>query len=204
MLMSESDDSLPLYLKRQLAHECVRCGGPAVPDSDYCQPHLDDKRAVDRKWRSASRKAARKRRRCRDCKRKCKTLRCPDCQRKKGRGVEKIAGGVDKEQIWRVDPGTNWNRFRGKGRRGRLTREEQAEEDKRDINMAIADLIRVRDKGIPALLSEDVQWLPRFQREEARRVAMEPCGRAVRAIVHLARRYGVAISMLSDEPDPDR
>lgn len=199
--MEQADSSISIYLQRKLAHLCIRCGAPAAEDSDYCQEHLEAKRKTDRKWRSANRKTARKKRRCIGCKRRSKTLRCSRCEKKNRRriSVDKRPIGVDKEQIWRVDPGTNWNRFRGKGRRGRLTREEQAEEDKRDINMAIADLVRVRDKGIATLVSENVLLLPRFQRDEAKRAAMEPCGRAVRAIVYLARRYGVTISLPTDE-----
>ena len=80
-------------------------------------------------------------------------------------------------------------------------REEQAEEDRRDLNMAIADLVRVRDRGIPLLVSDEIVTLPRFQRDEAKRAAMEPCGRAVRAIVYLAQRYGVAIDASVGEID---
>lgn len=187
--MSEQDDgTLSVYLQRKLAHECIRCGAPAAKDSDYCHAHLEAKRATDRKWQANRRKAARKARRCRDCKRKSKTIRCRTCQRKKRRGVEKAARGVDKKEIWRVDPGTTWNRFRGKGRRGRLTREEQAEEDKRDARFAIAEIEKFI-KAVDVVMSPGVQELGPIQRQEAKRGAAQFLGTAGRFLDALADRY---------------
>lgn len=179
---------LPLYVQRQLAHQCVRCGQPAAEDSDFCQPHLDAKRASARAYQARRRDARRRSRKCVDCGKASKKRRCRSCW-KKSRGVDQEFRGVVKQELWRVDPGTTWNRFRGKGRRGRLTREEQAEEDKRDARFAIAEIEKFID-SVSIVISPAVQNLPRIQRDEAKRRAAQYLGTAGRFLDELMDRYG--------------
>lgn len=82
-------------------------------------------------------------------------------------------------------------RFRGKGRRGRLTREEQAEEDKRDARFAIADIEKFVE-AIDVVMSDRVQQLGRIQRDEAKRQAAAHLGSARRFLEDLEERYGAS------------
>lgn len=188
LTVSQPGNTIPTYLSRKLAHKCVRCGQAAAPDSDFCQPHLDAKRADDRAGKAEKRAALRKAKRCVDCRKPSKKRRCRTCWRK-SRGVVKEKKGVVKEEIWRVDPGTEWNRYRGKGRRGRLTREEQAEEDKRDALFAI-DEIKKFISSVDVVMSPAVQELGPIGRTEAKRQAAQFLGTAGRFLDELADRYG--------------
>lgn len=99
-------------------------------------------------------------------------------------------GGVTgADPQWRVDPGTNWARFRGKGRRGRLTREEQIDEDIRDVGFAMDELAKLT-RALEQLKRPEVMALPPIQREEARRELGLYIGAATRFLDGLADRYG--------------
>jgi hypothetical protein len=179
--------TVPLGIQREIAGLCRWCDSPRLEGLKLCQTHLDAKRASNRRWRAALRKERRKNRRCFDCGGKSKSVRCSRCQRKrkKPRVVEKTVGVVDQ---WRVDPGTTWLRFRGKGRRGRLTRAEQAEEYKRDADFAIEGL-REFKRRLDVWVSEDVQTLGPVQREEVKRRTGEPLGVAGRFVDELHDRF---------------
>lgn len=179
--------SIPLYLERKLAHLCTRCGQPAAEDSDLCTAHLEDSRKRAREGMARARKARRNDRKCVDCGKASKRYRCKKCWTPPS--VNKTSASVNKPEIWRVDPGTTWNRFRGKGRRGRLTREEQAEEDKRDARFAIAEIEKFI-ANIDVLMSAEVQALPKIQRDEAKRIAAQYLGTAGRFLDELADKYG--------------
>lgn len=189
--MSKSANTLPRDLVRKLARECLRCGQPAAPDSDECAEHEADTRKRKRKSAAKRRARLRKAKRCRDCGKRSKKLRCPRCE-KKNRRVDKITIRVDKPadgERWRVDPGTNWNRFRGKGRRGRLTREEQIAEDVRDARFAIAEIEKFIE-ALGVLQHPEVQDLPPIQRAAAKRVPAQFLGVAGRFLDEIAGRYG--------------
>lgn len=188
--VNEPDRTLPVYLQRKLAGMCTRCGEAAADDSDLCKPHRDDQRKRSRMSMSMQRKRLRDNRKCVQCGAKSKSYRCRKCVKARKRaGVNKIASGVNKAEIWRVDPGTTWNRFRGKGRRGRLTREEQAEEDKRDARFAITEIEKFIS-AVDVVISPAVQDLPRIQRDAAKREAAQYLGIAGRFVDELADKYG--------------
>jgi hypothetical protein len=189
-VVNEPDRTLPLYLQRKLAGQCTRCGEPAAKDSDMCKPHLEDRRKRSRAAMSKQRKRLRDNRKCVGCGAKSKAYRCAKCVKaRKPSGVSKAAGGVSKEEIWRVDPGTTWSRYRGKGRRGRLTREEQAEEDKRYARFAIGEIEKFI-VAVGVVIGPEVQALPRIQRDAAKREAAQYLGTAGRFLDDLADRYG--------------
>jgi hypothetical protein len=175
-------------VQKRLEQKCDRCELDAVAGRRLCQSHLDARRKRDAAKKKRRRARRRDARRCIDCRRPTKKQRCPKCYGE-SRGVPRERGvSPPAEDSWRVDPGTTWMRFRGKGRRGRLTREEQIEEDKRDARFAIAEI----EKFVHALdvvASPEVQALPMIQRAEARRLAGAFLGFAGRFLDDLADKY---------------
>jgi len=187
--VSQPANTLPLPLERSLALKCERCDLDAVKGKRLCQAHLDDKRAREKRSAKKRRDQRRRSRRCVDCKRRCQKRRCRGCWQK-SRGVNQNRKGVNNaDGNWRVDPGTNWMRFRGKGRRGRLTREEQIDEDIRDAGFAIEELRTYVEKAA-VLKRPDVMALPTIQRDAARREVGQHLGFAGRLVDDLAERYG--------------
>lgn len=137
-----------------------------------------------------------------------KMLRCSACirvhkkqmqeRREKTRGVRIGVGGVPTEASdprFRVESdlrperaGQTTLRYIGKGRRGRLTREEQAAEDKRDAMFAI-DGIKKFIAAVDVVMSDEVQSLPPIQLQAAKREAAQHLGNAGRFLDALAERY---------------
>lgn len=179
-------NDMPLYLRRKLAGRCTRCGETAAKDAGLCLQHLEQARASDRRWRKQRRKARKKKGLCIDCGKRSKTLRCRRCYRRsryERPGVDSQHAGVDKPGNWRPDfspdTGAEWQRYRGKGRRGRLTTEEQIDEWKRDITFAIE---KAKDclRSLEVLKTADVQELPRIQRAAAYREVADLAGQSSR------------------------
>jgi hypothetical protein len=183
-------------LEKRLRHECLRCTDQALPDSDFCLKHRDDNRKRAREGAAKARAELRRAHKCIGCKRKSKTLRCRRCE-KKNRGtvtsVKSADLGVSKDEVWRADPGKRpglfVQRYRGKARRGRLSREDQAEEDKRDARFAIAEIEKFIVEA-DRLVTPEVLELPRIQREAERRKATLFLGSAGRFIDELSEKYG--------------
>lgn len=187
--------NVEIYLQKKLARICTRfgCEAEASLDNEECPAHHEDSKK--RKRESAARKRAerRRRRKCIDCQARAKTLRCRPCERRNrpnSISVDKQSISVDKrEQIWRVDPNTNWSRYRGKGRRGRLTREEQIDEDVRDAAFAIEELRKFVEKAA-VLKRAEIMALPTIQRDAARREVGQHLGFSGRILDDLNERYG--------------
>lgn len=189
-IVSEPGDVLPLYLSRKLSGRCTRCGATAAKDSDLCKPHLDDRRRRTRMAMSMQRKQLRKARKCVGCGKPSKSYRCRRCiAARKRAGVSKVESGVSNEGVWRVDPGTEWNRYRGKAKRGRLTREEQIDEDARDARFAIEELEKFIE-ALGHLKTPEVQELPMIQRQEAKKRVGLFLGSAGRFLDELHDKYG--------------
>lgn len=176
---------IPLPVRRQLDSRCERCDASALTGRRLCQEHLDAKRASDRRSAKKRRTALRRSRRCVDCRKTSKLRRCRPCW-KRSRGGRTENQGVGQ---WRVDPGTNWMRFRGKGRRGRLTREEQIDEDIRDAGFAIEELRKFVEKAA-VLKRPEIMGLPTIQRDAARREVGQHLGFSGRILDDLNERYG--------------
>lgn len=201
--------TLPIRLEKQISGKCCYsgCGEDALDGSDYCGPHDAHERGRDagkkrrRRQRLADagfcregcgRRVPRKRRpdgsviqrRCSVCKKLHKRRRVPG----ETRGVPGESSGEPAKQQWRVDPGTNWMRFRGKGRRGRLTREEQIDEDIRDVGFAHAELEKLA-RALERLKLPEVMELPAIQREAARRAAGLFISLPMRILDELAEKY---------------
>lgn len=185
---------IPLYLAKKLARVCTRsgCDAEAGEDSGECPLHHEESKARKRHSAKLRRALRRKKRQCRDCGRKSKRLRCPRCYRK-SRGVAKPTEGVDKPAgNWRPDydpeTGAEWQRYRGKGRRGRLTTEQQLDEDKRDGRIAIEQIEKFM-RECDVLKHPDVLALPRIQRDALRRQAGALLAHAVRFLDDLVDRF---------------
>jgi hypothetical protein len=189
-------------LDKRLKHECLRCTEQALPDSDFCGPHRDDERRRAREGMKKRRRKFRHKGKCADCGRGSKKWRCRTCYEKwkEGRAgtVTTRSDNVTKarDRRFRTETGPNFRgvgtyqtqRYLGKGRRGRLTRQEQAEEDKRDARFAIAEIEKFIVEAT-RLAGDDVLELPRIQREAERRKALLYLGNAGRFIDELAEKY---------------
>lgn len=200
--------TLPIRVEKRISGTCCYsgCDERAVEGSDYCGPHEAHERGRDaaKKRRRRQRLAdsgrcsagcgakvgKRKRpdgtvmlRECRACAAATRARRTVP-----GDAVT-VPGNDNADPRWRVDPGTDWLRYRGKGRRGRLTREEQDREDERDLEMAIDYLSRAR-RGI-SIARQEGDTLPKVQREAAWREVGALAGAAERIARAFRRKCGV-------------
>jgi hypothetical protein len=204
-----STQSLPTRIEKQIAGRCCYggCHDPAKDGSDYCEPHDAHERGRDaakkrrRRQRLADsgrciagcgRKVGKRRRpdgsiALRECRQCSKATKARHARPVPGAGLPVPGDAIDID--WRVDPGTNWLRYRGKGRRGRLTNAEQADEDRRDARFAIADIEKFI-AAIDVVMSEAVQALGAEQRKAAKRQAAQHLGSARRFLEDLEERYG--------------
>jgi hypothetical protein len=179
---------------KQQAGTCVRKRCTAKADgSDFCPRHEALQRKYNREYdrqRRADAEAAGDCTRCCKVKAKSGSKWCAGCLIRLDRLRKSDHKPLlENRQNWRVDPGTNWNRFRGKGRRGRLTREEQDREDERDLKMAIEYAGRAM-RGIPVARSEG-EILPRLQRSAAWRELGALAGAAERILRDFRRKCGL-------------
>lgn len=137
-------------------------------------------------------------RRCRECReshaKKCRESRAKKCR--EDRKDASVPGAVPSvpgaPSNWRTDNsgrnGTEVLRYHGRSRRGRLSREEQLDEDARDARFAVAELEKfIRAVGV--LKRTDLQSLPPIQRVEAKRQASLFLGSAGRFIDELLEKY---------------
>lgn len=195
-MLQPDNTEIPAYLARKLAGLCTRCGRPATDDAQLCSPHLEDQRSRARDAMRKRRRERRKNRRCAECGRKAQRFRCPRCYQKSA-GVNKPQDGVNKPAgLWRVeaDPrperaGQSTPRYIGRGRRGRLTREQQIDEDMRDARFAIKELEKFIEKAT-VLKEPAAMELPRIQRDAVRRDAGQHPAFAARIADDLTERYG--------------
>lgn len=175
------------YLGRKLARLCTRCGAELAEDSESleCDACREDSRRRQRETAKVRRAKRRRAGQCAGCGRRCRRYRCAKCL--KPSGVNKDSPSVNTDKQWRVDPGTEWMRYRGKGRRGRLTREEQLDEYARDAGFAIGYLQRFV-KELPGL--KRLSDVPVIQRKAAWREVGERLGSAERIIELLRDVFG--------------
>lgn len=205
-------------IPKRIRNECLHCTDRALDGSDYCGPHDAHERAQRAARQRRKRQKLADAGLCRDgCGRKVGKRRrpdgsilprrCPTCRRghiKKLRDDRKKArvtsatpgvtsGTADRPGNWRPDydpvTGAEWQRYRGKGKRGRLSREQQIDEDLRDLRHAI-EYLQEAQRRIERLKDPAVLDLPPIQREAAWRTAGEPIGSAQRQIDELAEKYG--------------
>lgn len=204
-------EQLDARIRKRLAGVCMDCTEKVADDSDYCAKHDAMARARASKAQRKERKRRAKLGLCRDgCGRKVARrrksdgslmlTRCSACKKRhagkqserraKQRGINgSVCGVIGTDEAydprWRPDydpiTGAAWNRYRGKGRRGRLTREEQLDEIIRDLGFA-RDKIVDAMRSVAVLKLPEVVELPVIQREAAKREAFDPIEQAARIL----------------------
>lgn len=183
------------YYGRKADERCTQCGRPASGDAQLCARHLRRKRAADRRWRAAARQLERAAGRCAEgCGRKSATYRCPVCLIRLGRiptvGVDPgvvIQDTADGDR-WRADA-NGWQRYRGRGRRGKPP---AGANDDLDLRYAL-DAIERGKAGLVYARSDAVKALPRVQRREAMLAAiahLELASRFLDEVVDRGKRGG--------------
>lgn len=194
-------------LKPQLENRpCARrgCTEPAAEDSEFCAPHEADQRRYNRDYDRRRRKKWEAEKRCMRCgntKRAPKSRWCAGCLirldrlRRRVRADHKVQ--LENSNRWRPDPGKREgllvNRFRGKGKQGRLSRQEQDNQRKRQILWAIVKLEEAAE-GIDECWDSSITELPPIRRAAERRQRVgDPLGFAGRLIDEL----------VSEEPGDD-
>jgi hypothetical protein len=206
----------PTKLVKRIAGMCLYsgCDNHALDGSDFCAPHDAHERGRDanKKKRRRQRRAeaglcvagcGRKVGKQRNQDGSLKRRECPACRKdtrerarraRKERQVANVPGDQravpGDTGLWRPDPGGDYERirYRGKGRRGQLTREQQIDEDIRDVGFAQAELDKLTH-ALEQLKRPEVMDLPRVQREAASRSVMLFIGAASRFLDGLAEKY---------------
>lgn len=146
--------------------ECMRrgCTSPHADDSLLCPQHRDEQREARRTSAQRVRGELAAAGKCVDCRRRSPTYRCAACSVKRGRipsmGVDH---GVENKTPahWRVEPGTTWNRYRGKAKRGKPS---TAVLDDQDLDYAV-EQIQTAKQALAYARSEAVQAMPKVQRD---------------------------------------
>lgn len=156
------------YQARKESGRCVHpgCDEPASEDSVRCVAHAADQRKRTRRSLRRTRRALAEAGRCVVCRRKSSTYRCAGCSAREGRIPTVGANNGDNQPPstpakWRVDPGTNWNRYRGKAKRGKPP---TALLDDQDLDFAVEEILRAK-AALAYARSEAVAALPKIQRD---------------------------------------
>lgn len=195
----KSSDYSEFVLDKRLKHECLRCREPALPDSDWCEPHRDDNRRRAKAGAKRRRKERRKKGVCIDCGLPSKIVRCRRCARSQSgsRDVATPPDSVVNKGHSKTETGPAFRgggtyqtqRYVGHSRRGRLTLQEQGEEDRRDAAFVTAEM-RKFGEWLSEYLELPLKDMPRIQREARRREALVFLGNARRFLEELEDKYG--------------
>lgn len=174
------------YQKRKQAGRCVypNCPNLAGSENVHCDQHAIASRQRAKQSRR-KRRSALEAGKCYRCGRRSGTYRCVACAVAEGRlPTVGVHNGVHKrEQVWRVDPGTNWSRYRGRARRGKPATSLL---DRQDLDYAIKEIALSRD----ALLMARAQFgSDRRNREDVIKAALHRLDLAERWIDEVRDRY---------------
>ncbi len=171
---------------------CVErgCAERASDEAVRCPRHLRAHRKSGRRSRRKRRQELSAQGKCVDCRRKSGTYRCAACSVKRGRiptvGVgDGVGGKPGTPSQWRIEPGTTWNRYRGKGRRGNPG---TAPSDAQDLRCA-RDEIDKASAAIAYAQSDAVRALPRIQRQGVMAAALALLDYAERWIDEVRNRH---------------
>ena len=186
-------------LEKRLRHECLRCKERTLPDSDFCLEHRDSER---QRAKAAAAKRRKKRRRakcCVDCGLSSKLYRCRRCVEAQSRKRDRVTTpvlGLPKG-FTRTETGPNFRgvgtyqteRYIGHSRRGRLTLQEQGQENKREAGW-VCDEMRKFCGFVDDYLELPLKDMSRIQREAERRRALVYLGHARRIVESLEDQFG--------------
>lgn len=179
------------YQARKESGRCVYpgCPEPASEDSVRCAGHQAKHR------RGVSRSKARRRKllgagRCFVCGKKSDRYRCASCAAREGRiptsgGSNGGSNRALRPQVWRVDPGTNWNRYRGKAKRGKPPTSLL---DDQDLDFAVEEIRRAK-AALAYARSEAVIAMPKIQRDGVMAAALARLDRAERWLDEVRARH---------------
>lgn len=186
------------YQARKESQRCTYpgCAEPPTDGSGKCRKHtLKHRTAVSRS--SAKRRAELRgtdgKEKCFRCKKRSSTYLCQAC--KIVLGVQRFpttradnkadnqAHGIPAQ--WRPEPGTNWNRYRGKAKRGKPS---TATLDDQDIDYAVEELHTAK-LALAFARSPEVQAMPRIQREDIMNAALSKLDRAERWLDEVRDRH---------------
>lgn len=195
---------------KQAKGECVRkrCSAEAADGSDYCAKHRDEQRAYQRGYMARLRAKRRAKRLCTWCGKRlprrlwpgrdAQTASCDACRIKRDRmgargvkqSVENHASRVAARVVTAVDGSDGYARTRLRGgKRGAPKAEQLDDADLRDLRLYIEKAAA----GIAVANSEEVQALPRIQRDEAKYAAMSWVALLVRSGLAFMKRKGVPL-----------
>lgn len=201
--------------QKQQTGVCVRkrCGAPAADGSDYCARHAEHQRQYNASYMARRRAERLRKKLCTFCGARLarrdwpspgdRTASCPACRIKRDRmktaGVkssvenrtERIAARV--EEVLDATDGYARKRFRG-GKRGAPKAEQLDEADLRDLRLYVEKAAA----GLALANSDEVQALPRIQRDEAKHAAMSWVALLVRAGLVFMKRKGIPLPSHAD------
>jgi hypothetical protein len=178
-----------VYQQRKQAGLCLWCGSEsAVEDSGFCVRHQRLTREYNRKYARQTRSERRAAGLCAICGAvPSEKYRCLKCALRDGRIT--LAGvdvGVEKKRVQGWDErlernrgatsGYTHKRYHGQARRGRQT---VAALDDQDLTDALKRIEKAR-AGLAIARSEEMQQLPRIQRENAIREALSQADHGIR------------------------
>lgn len=181
------------YQTAKESQQCTypRCGKPPAQDTQLCARHLANKRTNDRTSLARRREDLAARGRCVDCRKKSSTYRCAGCAVKRGRiPTTGVGNGVGNEASkipaqWRLEPGTTWNRYRGKAKRGKPS---TAILDDQDLEYAVEEITTAK-LALAYARSPEVQQMPKAQRDDIMAAALARLDRAERWLDEVRVRH---------------
>lgn len=191
--------------EKQSRGKCVRkrCPLEAADDSDYCPGHRDEQRDYNREYMARVRAYRLKQKLCTWCGDKlpksefpkpgAKTASCKACRIRRDRmttggvkaSVENRRERVAARIVDVVDSSDGYARTRMKGgKRGAPKAAQTDSADLQDLRL----YVEKASQGLVLAASEEVQSLPRIQRDEAKNAAMAWVSLLVRAGVEMLKR----------------
>jgi hypothetical protein len=193
------------YKERQADGQCTYpgCELPAADGADLCHGHHAAAKARKRSWISKQRARWRKKGRCTRCGRKrapSSKWGCPKCLNEvRGARPRLVDQHVDKRS--RIAARTaidkdGRRRYRGQSRRGAPSRAATDEADIADIRKGT---LRT-EEGLSYASSDEVQALPRIQREEARQAALSWMHHVYRTAKDMLERNRYPLGDETDHP----
>jgi hypothetical protein len=167
------------YQARKESGRCIerRCAEAAADGSLRCARHDELHRHRQRMARRRQRRRLAAAGLCVACQRPSATYRCPACLVRQGLArlrpttsvnASVVDQGKGPKDTWRLEPGTNWKRYRGRARQGSPA---AAVLDDQDLAQATRELARAKE-ALAYARSAEVQALGSIARREVLRAAL--------------------------------
>lgn len=205
-----STSELPYRIAKALRGECAYCRDPALDGSAFCAPHGERERSQGAARQANRRRRLRAEKRCLDCGDPVRSrglVRCADCRKANAKNRRSVTGDrgsvtVD-EQIparghFKLVHGSaegearGWEktaRYVGRDRRGAPSREDRRRDALRSRDDGLALATRF-ERARTTYEGDDVQAMPRIQRDAALEEVRDLLRRAARMFEDAAELYG--------------